>query len=334
MAILATIAGYATQLSGTVSINPSGTASGTVFKNYASLITYLTSTGVRSDGGSPNAAPFGLSGDLTVNVVSGTITEKVTIPSSTTATNPLTDLGTYKLTFNGASKTGTILQYATTSVTGDNYVVRLDGSDNVTFQNMTIRASSTVLASTANMVIHGYGISTNPCNDITINNCNIIGVSAATTSYSAPIVFNGSTSYTSPTAGGYGARITISASTVSGGYYGLLVRGLGATSTSYKDVTIVNNNFTNSYYYALNLYYATNMRMEGNFISQTASALSYSYGAYVYYCNGWADGTSTNGSKSVIRNNTFSNLGAYGLYTFSSNGQTTTPPTKLWVTCF
>ena len=161
---------YATQLSGTVSINPTGTASGTVFKNYASLITYLTSSGVRSDGGPANAAPFGLSGNLTVNVVSATITEKVTIPSSTAATNPLTGLGTFKLTFNGASKTGTILQYPTTSVTDDNYVVRLNGSDNVTFQNMTIRASSTVLAATANMVIHGYGISTNPCNDITINN--------------------------------------------------------------------------------------------------------------------------------------------------------------------
>jgi len=101
MAILATIAGYATQLSGSVTISATGTASPTVFRNYLSLITYLTGTGARTDNGPANAgAPFGLSGNLTVNVVSGTITEKVIIPST------ITGLGANKLTFLGASRTG------------------------------------------------------------------------------------------------------------------------------------------------------------------------------------------------------------------------------------
>jgi hypothetical protein len=155
----------ATQLSGSVTISATGSASTTVFRNYASLITYLTGTGARSDGGPANAgAPFGLSGNLTVNVANGTITEKVTIPST------ITNLGTNKLTFLGNSRTLSVIEYATTATAGDNYVVRVDLADNVTFQNMTIRVASSVSTSTASIALHILGTTTNAANDINVIN--------------------------------------------------------------------------------------------------------------------------------------------------------------------
>jgi hypothetical protein len=204
MAILASVAGYAVQLSGSVSINATGTASTTVFRNYNSLITYLTGTGVRSDGGPANTgSPFGLSGNLTVNVANGTITEKVTIPST------ITNLGTNKLTFLGNSRTLSVIEYATTATTGDNYVVRVDLADNVTFQNMTIRVASSVSTSTASIALHILGTTTNAANDINVINCNITGVNNSTTSLSGGLIANGSTTTSILSSSGVGARLAV-----------------------------------------------------------------------------------------------------------------------------
>ena len=275
MAILATIAGYATQLSGSVTISTTGTASTTVFRNYNSLITYLTGTGARSDGGQANAgAPFGLSGNLTVNVVSGTITEKVTIPST------ITGLGANKLTFLGANRTGSVIEYATTATAGDNFVVRVDQADNVTFQNMTIRVASSVLTTTASIALHIHGTTSNAANDISVINCNITGVNNSTTSSSGGLIANGTTTTTVLSSTGVGARLAVTGCTIAGGYYNMIVGGsssLTPTST-FRDLRVSSTTFSNGNYYGLALRNCINMNVSGNTFTGTASANTVSFG--------------------------------------------------------
>ena len=326
MAILATIAGYATQLSGSVTISATGTASATVFKNYNSLITYLTGTGTRSDGGPSNIATggFGLSGNLTVNVVSGTITEKVTIPST------ITGLGANKLTFLGANRTGSVIEYATTATAGDNFVVRVDQADNVTFQNMTIRVASSVSTSTGCIALHILGTTTNAANDISVINCNITGVNNSTTSLSGGLIANGTTTTTVLSSTGVGARLAVTGCTIAGGYYNMIVGGsssLTPTST-FRDLRVSTTTFSNGNYYGLALRNCINMNVSGNTFTGTASASTFSYGIDMSGCHGLADATSINNQITVVNNNIFSSMGGRGITVSSTNGRSTVNPNE------
>ena len=88
------VQGRATQLSGTYTIDASGTATATTFKDIVSAITYLTSAGTRPDGGPSNSAPFGVSGPVVFDVAtgSGPYTGQVVLPNVTGAslTNTVT----------------------------------------------------------------------------------------------------------------------------------------------------------------------------------------------------------------------------------------------------
>ena len=72
--IFAGMSARATQLSGAYTIDAAGTASTTVFKNFTSFVTYLTSASARTDGGPANAAPFGVSGPVVVTVAAALLT--------------------------------------------------------------------------------------------------------------------------------------------------------------------------------------------------------------------------------------------------------------------
>ena len=73
--LILNIVSFATQLSGTYTINPAAPASTTNFKNIYSAITYmngiLIGNGGRSDGGPNNSAPFGVSGPVIFNLSPG-----------------------------------------------------------------------------------------------------------------------------------------------------------------------------------------------------------------------------------------------------------------------
>jgi hypothetical protein len=266
------------------------------------LITYLTGSGARSDGGPANAAPFGLSGNLTVNVANGTITEKVTIPST------ITNLGTNKLTFLGNSRTLSVIEYAPTGLSGDNYVVRVDLADNVTFQNMTIRVASSVSTTTASIALHILGTTTNAANDINVINCNITGVNNSTTSLSGGLIANGSTTTSILSSTGVGARLAVTGCTIAGGYYNMIVGG-GSTITptsTFRDLRVSNTTFSNANYYGLALRSCININVSGNTFTGTASANTFSFGIDMSACNGVADATSINNQITVVNNNIFS----------------------------
>ncbi|MFI5222426.1 MAG: hypothetical protein ACHQK8_08880, partial [Bacteroidia bacterium] len=131
-------AAVATQLSGTYTIDASGTASSTLFKNFSSAITYLTSANTRSDGGPSNSSPFGVSGPVVFTVAAATYIEQVEVTAITgaSATNTVTFDG-------GAGNAATrILQYAATSTT-DGHTLRFNSCSYITFQNLTIQNTGT-----------------------------------------------------------------------------------------------------------------------------------------------------------------------------------------------
>ena len=136
--VLFTLAGVtsATQLSGVYTINPSGSATATNFKDFNSAITYLTSAGARADGGTANSSPFGVSGAVTFNVAAGTYTEQITVPAITGTTASRT------VTFTGG--VGNKLTRTLTSPGVSNYaVIHLNGCNYVRFENLSIVGTST-----------------------------------------------------------------------------------------------------------------------------------------------------------------------------------------------
>ena len=125
---------YAAELSGAYTINSSLTASTTNFKNLNSAITFLVGSGVRSDAGPSNTAPFGVNGPVQFNVTTTSTTtyaEQIIIPLIPGAS----DVNT--ITFNGNSNT---LQFACNA--SNPYVIRLQGAKHIVIQNFIIKTTA------------------------------------------------------------------------------------------------------------------------------------------------------------------------------------------------
>lgn len=200
---------------GTYTINSALPTSGSNFQTFTAAV---------------NALSCGISGPVIFNVAagSGPYTEQVTIPviGGTSAINTIT--------FNGNGRT---LQ--TTPVTGARHILKLDGADYVTFNNLNIvtQAGSTF----------GWGVHlANGADWNTINNCtiDISTVTSTTQSNSGGIV--GTNSTTSVTAAGNANRNTISNSTIIGAYQGIIINGT-ATGTLAESNTISNNTIRDFY---------------------------------------------------------------------------------------
>lgn len=119
------------QLSGTYTINGSGTASSTNYLTFASAVSDMVA-GTRADGGTANGP--GVSGAVTFNVANGTYTEQLTIRpiSGASATN--------RVTFQSASgdSSKAVLTYASSGSSTNNFTLQLDSTDYVTFRKLTL----------------------------------------------------------------------------------------------------------------------------------------------------------------------------------------------------
>lgn len=111
----------AIQLSGAYTIDSAATASATEFRDFTSAVIYMTSTGVRPDGGPSNSGTVGVSGPVVFNVLAGTYIEQVNIPAIAGAS------ATNTITFNGGTGNATtrIIQF-TSAATSDNHTFRLN----------------------------------------------------------------------------------------------------------------------------------------------------------------------------------------------------------------
>ena len=221
----------ASQLSGTFTIGATGT-----YPNFTAAVAALV---------------CGVNGPVVFNVLpgSGPYNEQITIPQvvGTSATNTIT--------FNGSGET---ITFATT--TSNNYIIRLNGADYITFDNLNVVSQST----TNNFAIH----LTNDADFNTINNCTIDLTStfSSTGTTNGGIVVSGSlTSITA--AGTSGANNTFTNNTIIGGYYGITINGFSSTVNSLNN-TISNNTVQDFYSFGLYFRSISNSTISNNDVSK------------------------------------------------------------------
>lgn len=288
----------AVQLNGTYTINPSAAATTTNFQNFTSAVTYMTSTGTRTDGGPANSGTVGVNGPVTFLVSAATYTEQVNIPAITGSST------TNTITFVGANRTTTILQFNSTN-TSLRHTLRLNLAANVTVRNMTIRSTST----TVGWIVHIMGANSN---NNRIINCDInftqaTAQTSGSTNYIAVVINNSATAATT------GARIdgtVIDSCNINAGYYGIV--SAGSSGNLHVAARFSNNNIINSYLYGVYASWQNGITMHNNVIS-TRPSYQNNYGIYLL------SSTCTSPNRHVITNNRINNFGYYGLWLSSAN---------------
>ena len=222
-------------LSGIYTINSAVATSGTNFQTFNAAV---------------NAMACGVNGPVTFNVTagSGPYNEQVIIPAISGASS------VNKITFNG---NGATLTYAATA-SAERATLKLDGADQVTFNNLKIIATGAT-----------YGIGVQMLNDAdnnTISGCNIYTDTTATGTGFAGIAISGSAT-SATTVNSNCDSISLINNTVNGGYYGITLLGNGTTSQIVGN-KITGNTISNFYYYGIYVGGNDGLLMESNDITR------------------------------------------------------------------
>ena len=208
------------------------------------------------------------------------------------------------VTFRG---NGNTLAFAAPT-SADRAVIRLNGTDHVTIQDLTIVAGTS-------SATYGWGIHlTNSADSNTIRNCTInVEVTSTTAANSAGIAI--SNSATSPTTTGDANcdGNTIDNNTITGGYYGMtMVANSGSAFNSWNKIT--RNKIRDYYIYGLYVNGAFDVLIDSNLFERPARAgVSTHYGIYL---------TGISASAKIYRNTIRNPFGAaptstsvfYGIY--------------------
>lgn len=173
---------FCTGLSGTYTINPSGSGS-TNFTTFTAAVNALTCGGVL--------------GNVVFNVSSGTYTEQLNFTSIQGASASKT------IVFKAATGVASNVTLRYTGTSTNNYTVRLAGSPFVVFRQMTISA----LSSSYGTVFQFAGTT-----DDSIKNCVINGINSASTSTNLAIFYSNSSK---------DERMVISGNTINYGAFGI-----------------------------------------------------------------------------------------------------------------
>jgi len=301
-------------LVGSYTINNTLPTAGNNYNSFTAAVTDLNSFGVGNGG-------------VTFNVASGTYNEQISISevANTSIANPIV------FQSNTSNPNDVILQFTPTST--NNYVVQFNGTDHITFKNMTIQVTGAV-ATYAN-VFNCIGMS----DGITIFGNKIIGwTSTGTATALAPIFFGTG-------AANMAINTTIQNNIIQNGSYAIYIYGSTATALETGN-KILGNTIENFYYYGIYSYYQDAIRIEGNTIEASSSAYTTQYGLYMGYNDNASRvlknkihvrGTSTSyalylnyidgalGQEALIANNfiviTNASGTAYGLYSYYGNYQ-------------
>jgi hypothetical protein len=298
----------ATQVSGTLTVDPAGTASATVFNDLRSVVTYLTSNSARADGGPANAAPFGVNGALVINIANGTYTEQIDIPAITGASAANT------ITFKGTSAINTIIT-CTTAVNASRHTIRLSSASWIIIRDMTIHGATNV----AGWPVHIMG-SANNCR---IANCRIDlfpnTQSTTVTDLFAAVVLNNSTTSVGTT--GTFNNIDIDSNYIQGGHYGIYAAGTNASSLM---IRVRNNTCDSANRYGFYFTGVGELKCTDNIISNRYNSTSVTDGAGIYLSA--CSPTAGSGKYHEILRNKIMNAESYGL--FLQNCVTLASPAK------
>ena len=256
-------------LNGTYTIDPFGSGT-TNYATFADAVNALNS--------------FGVCGPVTFDVAGGLYPEQVDLEEIAGASE------TNTITFQADPNNVSPVELSFSGSSSDNYVVRMNGSNYVTFDGIDILSSGSYC--TAFRLENG-------ASNNRIMNANLNGPLTASTSTNAAMVF----------ADGAGNdNNLISGNYIHGGSYGIYYRGSGTTSLVNKPM-VENNVIENPYYRGIYLYYTNEARVHGNHVTSN-SGYGTGYGIYTGY--------SDNGLQ-VTSNEVYS-LGTdwpdYGIYVY------------------
>jgi len=235
--------------------------------------------------------------DLNANGVCGPVVYNIRSGSYPTSVELGSIAGTSSVnTVTFQSETGNKGDVTLTSnatVLASNFVVKFNGAKFVTFKNLTMRATNT----TYGTVVDISGSSS----DNTVENCELIGVSIASTSTYHAIVYSPS--------GANKPNNTFKGCGIRNGAFGMYIFGSSTTSTM-NNFRVENCELTGMYYFPVYFYYVGELKFIGNKVVQN-SAYATKYLGYMLY-----------GFNSQIERNNFLSTGgssAYGLYIYYDN---------------
>jgi hypothetical protein len=206
------------------------------------------------------------------------------------------------ITFESENKDSTkvLLQYNSTSSSSNNYVVKINGTNGLTFKKMTIRNFSSSYKTV-------FNISNGSKNLILSNNIIRNGDSTSSSSRTYLIYVNSNR----------GKNIWFTNNQIYCGSMGLYCY----SDYSYRDenIYITNNIFRNQGYYGLYMYYPHNVQVSNNDILETSNSLYNS--VYLYYPDGWANfnnnkviTTGANAYQGVYLDNYYSPTDTFKIY--------------------
>ncbi len=244
---------FCTGMSGTYTINPSGSGS-TNYTTIAAAISALQCGGV--------------SGAVVFNIANGTYTGQYIIPSIAGASS------TNTITFQSATgvASAVTLQYNST-VSTSNYIVRLYAADYIKFSRVTFSALNSTYGQCIEITANGSDYATNNTVQYCVLNANSTGGSCAG-------IF--ATSSTTPN------NLTVYGNTFYNGAYGVYVYGSGFGASSVTGLVVDSNffgtNVTNCpASYTIYAYYSTAPQITKNTMySRSISTI----GCYLFYGSG------------------------------------------------
>ena len=206
---------------------------------------------------------FGVCGHVVIEASNGTYTEQMDL-GEVLGTGPDATVTFRSVSGNQADVK---LQYASTS-TSNNWVVNLNASDYIHFENMTVRNTGTFIFGRVFAIGGGADY-------VTIDNCHLRGVTYGYTGDYAAVVY----------ANGQNHGFTLSNCLVEKGAYSLRYYGGGNTSRG-ENITIKNNRFEDSYYMGTYMWYINGLDYSNNVVTKdTSYTYVLSYGAYFYYAD-------------------------------------------------
>ena len=236
------------QLSGTYTIDAS--KSGT--KNYK---TFKAAVG--------DLNRFGVNGAVRFKVANDVYNESVLFNyvSGASATNTIT--------FEGTDSSKAILSYACSQYEA---VVKFNAASHFAFKNMTILSTGATT---------GYGIHvTSGAENISLSNCVIKTADGIVGADCIPVNIAGAT-YAS--VGNNGQNIRISNSIISGGYFGINIRGANSSLLS-KKFLFDQVEIKKQYVYGVYATFAEDIELTNSSIDSTG--IYYAYGVYTSQCSG------------------------------------------------
>ena len=260
------------------------------------------------------AASCGVSGPVIFSVLpnSGPYNEQLILPNIPGMSS------TNTITVNG---NGNTLWYKSNN-TNQRAVIKLDGTDYLTFKNLNIRAVGN------STTIFGFGVQLmNGANYNTFKNCTIqVTDSSTSTNYAAFVCSN---THTSATAGGLAASyLTVDSCSILGGYYGLTLGGVSGTKFNLPTGNkIRHTNIHNFYYYGAYMLGQNGLLFKRNDITRVTRSgpISSMYGILI-------SGRQVGGSR-IEGNKIHDNAGSatatsqtfYGIYASSAVGEKFNP---------